>query len=249
MAVVATLWGAFRPQKCDSMATKKSEAERLKAALLEEQIAELRLKDFSLRHIMKEVKLKHPEDVRRIIRKVEKRWENEAVEHAKLMLQKDLRRLELIANEAWQAWARSVGKKEKQTSESKGVVLKDVKSKGKGRKKARWQDEEEDVDFELESQLEAELEKLGGLAEHKEKTVSWYDAGDPRFLAIVKDCLIERNRLLGTYDKTDDDGDGALEAVRFLQDIYIPGLGLLTPELLVQLMKDAPPMPGDVPNG
>lgn len=234
------------------MAEKKADLKALKAALLEEQVAELRLKDFSLRHIMQAVKLKHPEEVRRIIKKVEKRWESESIEHAKLMLQKDLRRLELIANEAWQAWARSIGKKQKKTEEAKGVVLKDAQGKGKGKdRKKGWQRDEEDdeVDYEMQAELERELEKLGGLSEHKSKTLTWYDAGDPRFLSLVKDCLIERNRLLGTYDKTDDDSEGTLEAVRFLQDIYIPGLGMLTQDLLLQLMKDAPPMPGDVPNG
>ena len=71
----------------------------------------------------------------------------------------------------------------------------------------------------------------------KAKVVQWRDAGDPRFIQVIKELMIERNRLHGVYDKDREDDDKT-EVVRFEQNVYIPGLGAITPEMMNVLIAN-----------
>lgn len=78
----------------------------------------------------------------------------------------------------------------------------------------------------------------------KERTLKWSDAGDPRFLEIIKSAQMEMADLLGVA-KGNGSGSGvggqaegqAAELI-IRQNVYIPGLGHLTPELMTQLLMD-----------
>lgn len=65
--------------------------------------------------------------------------------------------------------------------------------------------------------------------------VSWVQAGDPEFIKTIDSLMVNRNRLLGAYEKDRDDDD-EITTVRFEQNVYIPGLGELSPELMTLLI-------------
>lgn len=66
------------------------------------------------------------------------------------------------------------------------------------------------------------------------------DAGDPRWVKEVRECIAERHRLLGTYRKPPEDlAEEQVEAVRFEQAVYIPGIGFLEPEIIKQLITQS----------
>ena len=70
----------------------------------------------------------------------------------------------------------------------------------------------------------------------KNKVKEWVQTGDVRFIQVIKELQVERNRILGVYDKERDDDD-KVDLVRFEQNVYIPGLGDLTPELMDLLIQ------------
>lgn len=68
-------------------------------------------------------------------------------------------------------------------------------------------------------------------------TITWVDAGDPRFIQQIRECIAERHRLLGTYRTPPEDlAEEQVDAVRFEQAVYIPGIGFLEPEIIKQLI-------------
>jgi len=66
--------------------------------------------------------------------------------------------------------------------------------------------------------------------------VSWVQAGDPEFIKTIDSLMVNRNRLLGAYEKDRDDDD-EITAVRFEQNVYLPGGMELTPELMALLIS------------
>lgn len=61
--------------------------------------------------------------------------------------------------------------------------------------------------------------------------------GNYKYILTIKDFMSERNKLKQVYDRVSDDND-AIEMVRFEQNIYIPGLGAVTPEMMQVLIAN-----------
>lgn len=68
--------------------------------------------------------------------------------------------------------------------------------------------------------------------------------GNPKYLSIVTDCIEKEARLLGIYawvaKEIDEGGAGSGVAEIYLnQQVYIPGLGAINPELLTPEIWEA----------
>lgn len=211
---------------------------------LEQKIAEFRLLGYSWRDIERQLGVNY-ETARRTFKKTQKRL---LKEHTDFKMQQHLAeeraRFDYLIREASLGWLRSVGKMTKTSNEVRGGVIGKDKNGKPGKPGTRPKVKRQSDPFDYESDLEAKLNELGGLSETKDKTIEWYEAGDPRFISLIKDLMVERNRLLGAYDKDRDD-DEQIEAVRYEQDVYIPGIGIVTPELIRQLLQRVPEMPSE----
>ncbi len=87
-------------------------------------------------------------------------------------------------------------------------------------------------------EMEKETTVTGETAKGSVDTTSllkWTQAGDPEFIKTIDGLMVNRNRLLGAYEKDRDDDD-EITTVRFEQNVYIPGLGELSPELMTLLI-------------
>lgn len=72
----------------------------------------------------------------------------------------------------------------------------------------------------------------------EDTSVTWADAGDPRFIQQIRECIAERHRLLGTYRQPPEELQGGnLEAIRLEQAVYVPGIGHLEPQVIMQLIQ------------
>lgn len=77
-------------------------------------------------------------------------------------------------------------------------------------------------------------------------TANWYSAGNPAFSAEMRHYIVERNRLLDTYNLSSGgrggsgskEGGGKLTQIELLQSVYIPGLGHLNNEQMTGFLRD-----------
>ena len=72
----------------------------------------------------------------------------------------------------------------------------------------------------------------------KKKIKKWIEAGNPEFIKTIDTLMEKRNRLVGAYDKDRDKDNDKVGKVIFEQRVYIPGLGELTQEMMLQLILD-----------
>jgi hypothetical protein len=204
---------------------KKTEAEQLAAAELEQRITDARVMGLSWRKIQKQEKVNY-QTARRMYTKGRTKAIKEATqltieEH----IAEDLIRYRRLIAEAWEGWLRSVGNKQKRTTETKGVSSAALKKK------------------KPKDQAEDKPTLLGSLQETKDKLVKWSDAGDRGFLDTINQLMEARNRLLDLQGAVLGKGAGAkagakLTQVELLHRVYIPGLGHLSHEDMTQFLRD-----------
>lgn len=193
------------------MTAKKMRRTPAKIAEDREKIQDLHLKGYPLRHIAKKVKLSH-EQVRRELKKINEILSApEYSDDLRLLLVKDMERLRFIFREAWEGWERSKGTQTIERIKTKDKVV----AMGKG------------ADAQLCPVTEVEETKT------KKKLI-----GDKGFLRVMLDVVVERNRLLGTYDRTDENREDPVEAIRFEQKVYIPGVGDFSMDVLERALAE-----------
>lgn len=202
---------------------KKTDAEQLKDAELQLRVTEARAMGLSWRKIEKQERVNY-QTARRLYNKGKALALKEATslvieEH----IAEDLVRYRRLIAEAWEGWLRSVGNKQKRTTETKGVSS---SAKPKGKK-----------------QPEDKPALLGSLQETKNKLIKWSDAGDRGFLDTINQLMEARNRLLGLQEAIMGKGAGAKGGAKktqleVRQNVYIPGLGHLSNEQMTEFLRD-----------
>lgn len=202
------------------MGDPDSPVEPLKGAERDRFIYDMHLEEHSSRYIadMPEVQLTHVQ-VTRIITRIEEAAQGELVDFAKKELLRDIKKLKRLERFGWEALRGTKGRKER----TQTFVEKTREKPG------------EDGD-------EPQADDKGRLRTVKKNTRSthWIAAGDPRWSKEIRECIAERHRLLGTYRKPLDElTDEEIEAVRFEQAVYIPGIGFLEPDVIVQLIAQS----------
>lgn len=206
------------------MTQKKDKRTALKIAQDDELLIELRLKNFSLRHIAKVLKIS-AEQVRRDEKRILKKMQSQTSDSADLLLIKDLKRLEMVENAAWVGWANSLRIQSKKSVKSFQVELTGTPYR---------QDAEGNIEEFKDMRLRVPAEEV------TTTTTKTNRDGSPAWLNIIISCIQERNKLLGTYDRVEeDDDDTPIDGVVFQQALYIPGLGEITPDILQQLQDGA----------
>lgn len=173
-----------------------------------EIIGKLFLQDFSLRQIAEKTGLSH-ETVRKDIKEIQKNIQKQHAEKIALIVFEDVQRLRQVRNESWQAWELSNGIRHSRSviTTEKCIALKD--SDGGQRLSEPF----------IETKT---IERAS------------QSIGNPLYLKEIISSIVETHRLLGTYEK-EAETDEPIEAVRFEQNVYIPGLGALTPEVLAMI--------------
>lgn len=134
-----------------------------------ERIAELRLKEWTVPMICRELKLS-PSTVARELRSLIEEWKQKAAEDIAAVKARELRKLDRMEAEATRAWERSLQDYTRRVvSEKPGARQKPVKGK------ASQPTTDRSASVETGSQN-----------------------GDPRFLRIILDCQERRAKMLGT---------------------------------------------------
>lgn len=224
-----------KPTPAETARKAKEKAEKAAKKAREEdeldQIKNLRLMGYSWRDIEAETEINY-ETARTQYKRAQKRILKEKLDFKMTThIAEDLARYNLLIKEAWRGWVRSVGDKQKVTTENKGVAVKEDEKTGRQTAAGIYLDS-----------LDIDPEQYASLVQVKEKILEWADAGDNKFLDTIRALMHDRNELVGAYEKDRDDDD-QVEVVRLEQKVYIPGIGDLTPELIMQLMQAVPPMP------
>lgn len=208
-------------------------ANELQALEREDLVRELRLKGYSLRQIAKKVSISH-ETARAVVKKIEGKWSKASSQNLIMAINRDVERLGMVLHEAWKGWDGSLKLKTETTHATK---VKPVVLKGKKPPK----DKKESIVPTGPEQADPSAERVITLEEVVNSTKKIQRDGDPRFLQIIVQCIVEIHRLMGTYNQL---AKGKLfqketrpQAIKYQQSIYLPGLeGLeLTPEMLVSL--------------
>lgn len=200
----------------------KSKDEKLspaQEARLLETISELVLKGYSVRQISAKIKSLKPTAVHNRIKALEKEWLKEADKNFALHRGRLLARLQMIQTNAWKMFIKSC-KNFKEDSETKNY----------GVPKDRKKDPDGIVPFSTD---EADDLRLSSTSEHVKTNVVH---GNPKYLSIIVDCIEKEAKLLGVYDwvslNTLEEGlQGSME-IRVNREIYIPGKGVLNPNLI-----------------
>lgn len=204
-------------------AKKKTDAELLAEAELEDRLIKARLMGgLSWRKIEKQEKVNY-ETARRVVTKALTQKRREAASLTiEQHLTEDLERYRILIGEAWGGWLASKGAKRKHTSEISG------KGAAQGKKKKAVQ------------QDEAVPETPEALQEYKNKVLRWVDAGDRGFIDTIDQLMKSRNEALGLHEAVLGKGKagGGLKRIELKQSIYIPGLGKLNDDQMTQFLRD-----------
>jgi hypothetical protein len=193
------------------MAGKEKITEAERRSLLEDSVWELSLKGFSVRNITKKLSTKVNPVSHMTVQRILKKREAEVAEAAKDLLERDkshilkqLQRIDQVAAIAWEGLENSIKKSITVVKSTENVIIKG--------------DEEN-------ARLPAEKVK-------DSKTTATRLA-DPRWVTLVLQTIAERARHLHLFDKQpDEDPDVPVDKIIHQQEIYIPGIGAVTSEMV-----------------
>lgn len=185
------------------------------------QIADLLLQGCSVRVIADKVGLLKPTAIQSRIKKLRKEWQKEAAVDFAAHQAQALAKLKMVQRNAWEMFFKSC-QDYKQVTKSKSYAMKKEDSEDGGAPQGK--------SFQPTTKTDTDNKFIAH--------------GNPKYLSIITDCIEKEARLLGVYDwirkEINEDGAGSGVAEIYLnQQVYIPGLGVINPELLTPELWEA----------